>query len=180
MLMLVSALALALAGCGDGGSDDTGIPPADAALLQAQLDKVAASVGAGECLTAREQARGFVNLVNDLPATAGQLVKQQLRRGGRQLTNIVLSPTECLPDTATPETDAVETPATPPDTGTPPAGTPPVPGDEPDREPEPGPENPPADDGENSPPPEEDTGGDHQAPGGGGALAAPVPGRTGS
>jgi len=102
LLLVAALLAIAISGCTDSEQGD-GIDPAAAGELDAQLTLIAESVDAGECLIAREQAREFVEMVNALPASAGVTVKQQLRRAGRQLQEIVLSPTECEPDTVSPD-----------------------------------------------------------------------------
>lgn len=162
-MLAAAVFAFGLAGCSTTDDGD-GIPSEDAAALLAQLDIIAASVADGECLVAREQAREFVEIVNALPASAGTVVKQQLRRAGRQLQEIVLSPTECEPDTVSPEPiEPVEEPGT--DTGT--SGTPGQSGTDPDPDPDQSPDPEPEEPAEPVDPPVNppDSGG-----GGGGAL----------
>jgi hypothetical protein len=80
------ACATALSACGSG--DDGTIPADDAQGLLAQLGDVRTAIESGQCASATANAREFVNLVDQLPATTGTDAKNALRTAGQNLETL--------------------------------------------------------------------------------------------
>jgi outer membrane murein-binding lipoprotein Lpp len=100
LLALVAAVA-ALSGCGSGDDIKGQIPATNADQLNAALDAVRAAAQANppDCEAAASQADQFVNLVNDLPESAGTDLKAALRDAGGNLQQLVND--QCPPTGAT-------------------------------------------------------------------------------
>jgi len=100
LLALVAAVA-ALSGCGSGGDINGQIPATNADQLNASLDAVRAAAQANppDCEAAASQADQFVNLVNDLPESAGTDLKTALRNAGGNLQQLLND--QCPPTGAT-------------------------------------------------------------------------------
>jgi hypothetical protein len=103
-LGLVAAV-VALSGC---GSSDVGgeIPQADAAQLNASLDAVNSAIASNDCATASAQADAFVQMVNDLPASAGTELKDALRNAGENLEGLVADQCSTTGSTSTKTTSS--------------------------------------------------------------------------
>jgi hypothetical protein len=87
-LLALSAIAVALSGC---GSDEISgeIPAQNAEDLNAALAGVSNAVASQDCETAASQADEFVDQVNVLPADAGEELKAELRDAGENLQTLV-------------------------------------------------------------------------------------------
>ena len=88
LLALVAAVA-ALSGCGSGGDINGQIPATNADQMNAALNTVRTAVASNDCATANSGADGFVDAVNELPATAGADLKQALQEAGANLRTLV-------------------------------------------------------------------------------------------
>ena len=99
-LLALAATVVVVAGCGSSGADKT-IPPADAQTLNQQLSAVQRAVAAGDCATALSSAQSFIDIVNQLPDTAGADVKTALRTAGDNLKTLASDPAQCQPSGTT-------------------------------------------------------------------------------
>jgi hypothetical protein len=98
-LLALAAAVAALSGCGSGNDINGQIPPADADQLNTELETVRSAVASHDCVTAGSGADGFVDAVNDLPATAGADLKEALQEAGANLRTLVND--QCPPTGAT-------------------------------------------------------------------------------
>jgi outer membrane murein-binding lipoprotein Lpp len=100
-LLALCAAVAALSGCGSGDDINGQIPATNADQLNASLDAVrtAAQANPPDCEAAASQADQFVNLVNDLPESAGTDLKAALRDAGGNLQQLVND--QCPPTGAT-------------------------------------------------------------------------------
>ena len=88
LLALVAGVA-ALSGCGSGGDINGQIPATNADQMSAALNTVRTAVASNDCATANSGADGFVDAVNELPATAGADLKTALQDAGANLRALV-------------------------------------------------------------------------------------------
>jgi hypothetical protein len=98
LLALLAAVA-ALSGCGSQGDIDGQIPATNADQLNAALNTVDTAVASNDCATANSGADGFIDAVNELPATAGADLKEALQEAGANLRALVDD--QCPPSGAT-------------------------------------------------------------------------------
>jgi outer membrane murein-binding lipoprotein Lpp len=98
LLALVAAVA-ALSGCGSSDDIKGQIPATNADQLNAALDTVSSAVASNDCATASSGADGFIDAVNELPATAGADLKEALQEAGANLRALVDD--QCPPSGAT-------------------------------------------------------------------------------
>ena len=103
LLALVAAVA-ALSGCGSGDDINGQIPATNADQLNAELNTVRSAVASNDCVTASSGADGFIDAVNELPATAGADLKAALQEAGANLRALVED--QCPPTGATGPSDA--------------------------------------------------------------------------
>ena len=82
LLALVAAVA-ALSGCGSGDDIKGQIPATNADQLNAALDTVGSAVASNDCATASSGADGFIDAVNELPATAAPTSRRRCRKRER-------------------------------------------------------------------------------------------------
>ena len=98
LLALLAAVA-ALSGCGSQDDINGQIPATNADQLNAALNTVDTAIESNDCATANSAAHGFVDAVNQLPATAGTDLKEALQEAGANLRDLVT--TQCPPTGAT-------------------------------------------------------------------------------
>ena len=108
LLALLAAVA-ALSGCGSEDDIDGQIPATNADQLNAALNTVRTAVASNDCATANSGADGFIDAVNELPATAGADLKEALQEAGANLRALVDD--QCPPTGATGPSDT-QPPAT--------------------------------------------------------------------
>src|SRR6476661_3817900 len=97
----------ALSGCGSGGDINGQIPATNADQMNAALNTVRTAVASNDCATANSGADGFVDAVNEVPATAGADLKQALQDAGANLRALVSE--QCPPTGATGPTSTQST-----------------------------------------------------------------------
>jgi hypothetical protein len=98
--LAVAAAAVALSACGSSSGDQT-IDPADAQILQTDLNAVQLAVAEGHCNVARARADEFVAAVNGLPDTVGTTNKNALRSAGAHLETLAEDRSQCEPTNTT-------------------------------------------------------------------------------
>jgi hypothetical protein len=98
LLALAAAVAV-LSGCGSGNDINGRIPAANADQLNTELETVRSAVASHDCVTAGSGADGFVQAVNELPATAGADLKEALQEAAANLRTLVND--QCPPTGAT-------------------------------------------------------------------------------
>jgi hypothetical protein len=98
LVALLAAVA-ALSGCGSQDDINGQIPATNADQLNAALNTVDTAVESNDCSTASSGADGFIDAVNELPATAGADLKAALQEAGANLRALVDD--QCPPTGAT-------------------------------------------------------------------------------
>jgi hypothetical protein len=120
LALMLGVTVVGLASCG-GGSSDKLIPPANSAALLAALDQVSSQAGDGNCDTAAAATDQVLRLIDQLPDTVDQKLKQDLIDGVNRLKRLTQDPKACKPaqtTTTVTQTQTTTVPTTPTQTQT--------------------------------------------------------------
>jgi hypothetical protein len=124
LALIVVAVALFAAGCGDN-SPDPSISGEDAATLQAKLEEIKANVDNGSCLVAADRTDDLISDIESLPPGVNDSVKNALLNGANNLKLLLVNPDKCQGNqtTTTAPTTTQETTTTEPTTTSQPTTT---------------------------------------------------------
>ena len=94
LALIVAAVALFAAGCGDN-SPSPSIGGQDAAILQAKLEEIKANVDNGSCLVAADRTDDLITDIENLPPSVNDGVKAALLNGANNLKLLLVNPDKC-------------------------------------------------------------------------------------